>query len=163
MEIFYYCFHLSFYMSLIKYHIIKIVISYNHPARLLALNIYLVFICLLQLNFTFRNIEKRAKYKFFIKVHPFMISFMAVTSHICDSFSLHSSGKFVDASSSQEKGAGLRPTYMLIALNRQNRDQHNETDNQRTPLGLPSRFHIIMSPVQPCGPRHTVAHRPPCD
>lgn len=49
---------------------------------------------------------------------------------------------------------------MLIALNRRNRDQHNETDNQRTLLGLPSRFHIIMSPMQPCGPRHTVAHRP---
>lgn len=65
------------------------------------------------------------------------------------------------ASSSQEKGLRLtRPTYMLIALNRRNRDQHNETDNQRTLLGLSSRFHIIMPPVQPCGPRRTVARRP---
>jgi len=31
-------------MSLIKYHIIKIIISYNHPARLLALNILLIII-----------------------------------------------------------------------------------------------------------------------
>lgn len=51
-----------------------------------------------------------------------------------------------------------RPTYMLIALNRRNRDQHNETDNQL--LELSSRFHIIMPPVQPCGPRCTVARRP---
>lgn len=65
------------------------------------------------------------------------------------------------ASSSQEKGPRLtRPTYMLIALNRRNRDQHNETDNQRTLLGLSSRFHIIMPSVQPCGPRRTVARRP---
>jgi len=27
-------------MLLIKYHIIKIIISYNHPPRLLALNIF---------------------------------------------------------------------------------------------------------------------------
>lgn len=96
---------------------------------------------------------------FFIKEHPFMIQFYGCYIAYLRFYALHSSGRFVDASPSQEKGADLRPTYMLIALNRRNRDQHNETDNQRTPLELPSRFHIIMSPVQPCSPRHTVAHR----
>lgn len=54
----------------------------------------------------------------------------------------HSSGRSVDAPSRGERPE--RPTYMLIALNRRNRDQHNETDNQRTLHGLSSRFHIIM-------------------